>query len=181
MAFQVKFFAAEKRVLKTHLDPAECSRRIARLIADDPQRPGWARGPVEQYPVWGTVSSDRFRLVKRLRSYIHQPYQTRAIGHFVREPSGTRLVVGFGPPLHSILLAVGLDAFVICIAIAAGQIGDPRAPQALLGFLIFVGVVVLLEGGLYLLLRYAARGEARWLIQFLKATLDAHDLPPGRG
>ena len=169
--------AAEHRVLRTHLSPAEC---IARLEAETAGAAGradkWVGG---EWLLRGAVGCDGF-YVRRFRRDFQSVGRPFVSGALETEGSGTRIWLTFAPTIgfryFSVFATVAIIAFAV-FSVATGYIrstvninrGEAHLPVPWL-IVILVGALVV---GPYLL-KLTAVSEGPWLLEYLMETLEAH-------
>lgn len=168
--------AAERRVLRTRLSPAEC---VARLEAETVG----VGGPIDRFiptnqRLRGTIGQDRFRVRRFTPGYrnVGRPY---VAGTLEQDGPGTRIALTITPRLpFRIFSAVAIVAVVALtiVSVATGYIwsslpindGDAPVPVPWL-LVILAGLVV---GGPYVLKRVGV-SEGPWLLDFLMTLLEA--------
>ncbi|MCL4466195.1 MAG: hypothetical protein M1389_09235 [Chloroflexi bacterium] len=168
-------FATERQVLFTQLTPAECSERLAARtfragIIDIYE----ALFSAERYPIYGSVSERGFTLGRLVSlrypidGWLHADMlHIKARGRFISRGSGTSLPVSisFHPvAVFLVLIIWGFGVGLVVLAI-----------QRLLPAFVPVGFFVL-WGGAYILFLLQSRDVDKFLLNFLRETLEAKEM-----
>jgi hypothetical protein len=146
------------------ISPLSREECLSRLIA----------AVIERSTVTGSVTQTSFRLSKRI--YYRNSFQASLSGKMTDEAQGTRLrcKVGLHPFVTAFLYVWIAGVSVGCIAmlwsLLSGSIPAKQSPQAAVPFLMLAGGVALLKVG-----QFFSRDEAKFLVDFLRRTLEARD------
>ena len=131
--------------------------------------------PLERYPVRGSVSSKRFSLTMFTPG--RNIFRPIVRGRFTDLADGTRIEVTFGRSAQAIAAIVVVAAMLILLtvqSVLAWLVGAGRGqPLAALGGIIFFAGCL----GIFWYWWVSSRSEQEFLLDFLKETLQATEMP----
>ena len=167
------FLGYSRLTLYTKLRPEECRLRLERLLA-----PAFALSPRRERPITGRVSNEGFS-IKRFISY-RNGFQTAAVGRFKQNDQGTVVSLCLGVTREARTFAFAwlmIAVLLIIVPLVLISINMYLTSTAHLDSL----TAVILVGSVFVVIwcvvvgfgRWLARGEASYLLDFLKSTLDA--------
>ncbi|MDQ7248515.1 hypothetical protein [Dongia sedimenti] len=161
-----RWLGYETETLTSPLPVAECLTRLRGTVQSE-----WAI--FGHSPVVGRVGEKTFKLRKRLARGTYNSFQTYATGRLASNGASTLLTCRFGMHWFVMLfMALWLTPFLaIIIFFVAVDLGNSRAPdlESLLIPLVFASFGIALLG----VGRAMARGERRFLLNFLEDTIEA--------
>jgi hypothetical protein len=171
-------FFVERRRLMTKLSPDECHERLKPYVVSWGSSDAWFGTRRRERPVYGSVSTRGFSLMKR-HSY-RNSFKTQAVGRFESAAGGTHITLRLSMhPFIMVFLIIGCVFCALFLGVLVQQwLSEPISLDArwLISLIVPAGWVALPIFG-----RWMARDEASFLIQFLAETLVAHELPAERG
>lgn len=169
--------SARRYTLTSRLSPEQCERRLRRRLVTWRRLSDWlpfGRLP-EDRPIRGTVTRRGFAIRKYVR--YGNGMQTVARGTFVQTGSGTRVdvAVGMGPEALVCWVLWFCAVFAFSVAFVALSIGTNVRPMVVAQGLLYSAALCIVGAAVFTLGRWLARGEGVFLLELLKATLEAHD------
>ena len=163
--------------LRTRLSPQECYRRLQPVTL--PWLPYMLVIPwlTSKLPLMGWVDPAGFAVRKRMEFFKSSSMQPEAKAQFVAAPDGTLMRVRVGPRRWIIIVSwVGLPFIVLymeALMMLCRYQGNPRCSGP------FVYVLPFVLASVFLLFQAwgwaAVRGEAEFLVAFLKQILEAEE------
>jgi hypothetical protein len=172
--FAANPFYALSVVLYTPITAIECLRHIRARQANDPSGPeDHAIGPRERYPIWADVSAGEFTIVKRLPGHWVNGQQIQAAGRLRDVPGGTLIHLRLTERRLNAWLGVTMLAFLsVCTVGLVADTGSVAVGSLLIGGLVWAVFYALLTADRAFCF-WLARNEPRWLIHFLRDTIQA--------
>lgn len=154
------------------LPRGECARRLHTAVGSE-----WSLLPGS--PVVGVADADRLRI--RKRTFYRNSFKPTLRAQLTDSDGGTRIHCDLGGTLPLLPMALGIALLVVVIAgmtialLASRGIGLSAIPPAALivplaALPLFTGLGV----GVVLLGRHLAKGDADYLLAFLRRTLEAN-------
>ena len=130
--------------------------------------------------VVGRVGDSSFSMRKRLPAFFHNSFQTQVTCRMESEGGATRLHARFG--LHffaAVLMAIwfGFLAATMLISIAFSLDHGTTSIPAFFISLAPVAAMLLLLSGIVAFCRFLARNDRQFLLDFLKDTIQAREIP----
>ena len=163
-----RWLGYETDVLTSSLPIVACISRLRGVVQSE-----WAL--FGKSPVVGRVGESSFKLRKRLSGGAYNSFQTYVSGRLTGDGVLTRLTCRFG--MHwfvTLFTTLWLTPFLAILTFSiADDLANLRAP-AFDDYFVF-SVFALFGIGLLCIGRYMARNEKRYLLNFLRETIDARE------
>lgn len=166
---ELRFLGYETAILHSPLPQDECLRRLREAIEAD--------GPAKARVI-GRVGTTSLRLRKRLAPTMHNSFQIFLTARITSESGSTRLTCHFGPDRLVVgftavwfLAVIGFGAAMLTLATKGAIHFGTNDPGPFVPLIMIAGGIGVVGFG-----RYLARGDRRFLVDFLKSTIQAREL-----
>jgi hypothetical protein len=160
----------EHHVLLTDLSPDECCARLAARTAPRFSREGWpGKWAPNARPLRGTVSRQRFRLIKTLA--YRNSWRPEANGRFTPTADGTRIDMSIGQnwaiTVFQILVLGAILAYLIAAAASGRLLSDGPVVLLILGMAV----------GMHCIGHWSTGATRRFLLESVREPLSAVEVP----